>query len=118
MNLYFEPATGLMVLCLVMSIKPLEIRRLGSTGIHITWADGLSSEISSDALRRDCPCAECRMQTPKKSLLKIIEHSKEDSTTLENVWAVGQYAVGLKWRDGHDSGIYTFPLLRELSTRV
>lgn len=114
-----------MVLLLSMLAKPLEIRRIEASGLHITWSDGLSVNIPRDLLRKNCPCAECKMArgddshstplTPKKSLLKIVEHTKDESLTLEAIWGVGQYALGMKWQDGHDSGIYTFPLLRELS---
>ena len=47
----------------------------------------------------------------KKSIFKIIEHTSEESLTLTQIWGVGNYALGLKWADGHDSGIYTYEFL-------
>jgi len=35
-------------------------------------------------------------------------------TALKEIWAVGQYALGMSWGDGHNTGIYTFDFLREL----
>ena len=33
---------------------------------------------------------------------------------LEDITPVGGYALGLKWFDGHDSGIYSYAYLRSL----
>jgi DUF971 family protein len=91
----------------------------------ITWSDGAVQELSSLVLRGQCPCAECREKrgdeghakplTPKKKTLRVIQSSLEQELELTEVWAVGQYAIGLRWGDGHDSGIYTFDYLRGLS---
>jgi len=106
---------------------PSEIRRNGSTALVITWTDGVVSNISSENLRRQCPCAECREKrgddthakplTGKKRSLAIVESSLEQELELQEIWAVGQYAIGMRWADGHDSGIYTFEFLRELGQR-
>jgi DUF971 family protein len=46
--------------------------------------------------------------TGKKSLLKIVESSKDEEIRLESIWSVGNYALGVKWGDGHSTGIYTY----------
>jgi|LakMenEpi03Aug12_release.lakeMendotaPanAssembly.Ray.scaffolds.fasta_scaffold1605394_2 DUF971 family protein len=107
-----------------MSIVPTTIKR-ASDKLAITWNDGVTNEIPSSLLRTSCPCAECREArgdsshgtplTPKRSLLKVVEHSSEESLGLEQVWAIGNYALGMRWRDGHDTGIYPFGLLLQLS---
>lgn len=107
-------------------LSPREIKRNGSSGMRISWGDGMIQELSSDTLRRQCPCAECRELrgdgshakplTPKKKALKVIQNSLEQELTLLEIWAVGQYAIGLRWADGHDSGIYTFEYLRGLES--
>ena len=109
-------------------INPREIRRNGSAGLAITWADGSVSKIPSESLRRQCPCAECREKrgdsthakplTGKKRSLNIVESSIEQEVELLEIWPVGQYALGMRWADGHDSGIYTFELLRSLGTAL
>ena len=108
-----------------MEIKPIEIKRLEKDGLQITWSNGTKNSIQSSVLRQGCPCAVCREKrgdtshsqpiTGKASMLKIIEHTKDEETGLEEIWAVGQYALGLRWQDGHDTGIYTFKYLRELA---
>ena len=97
---------------------------MGSSGLAIKWGDGSSSSLSSEVLRRECPCASCKEKrgdtthakplTGKKRSLSIVENTIEQETSLQEIWAVGQYALGIRWGDGHDSGIYPFELLREL----
>jgi DUF971 family protein len=48
----------------------------------------------------------------------VVEATLDQELTLQEIWGVGQYAIGLRWGDGHDSGIYTFEYLRELSDLV
>ena len=33
---------------------------------------------------------------------------------LTRIWSVGNYALGLAFSDGHDTGIYTFKALRAM----
>lgn len=109
-----------------MAVIPLEIRRLGASGVRIQWSDGVCLDYSSRLLRTNCPCATCRERrgddshaaplTPKKSsLLRIVEASADTELSLERIWSVGNYALGLAWADGHDTGIYPFDLLRKIS---
>jgi DUF971 family protein len=103
---------------------PLEIRRLESKGLRVTWQDGSVNELTSEELRKGCPCAECRELrgdqshskplTGKKRSLVIVQNTIDQELALEEIWGVGQYAIGIRWGDGHNSGIYTFEYLREL----
>lgn len=104
--------------------SPTHIQRLGTEGVRITWSDSAVQELSSEVLRRACPCAECREKrgdesharplTGKKRSLQIVESSIKEELELTGIWGVGQYAIGMKWGDNHDSGIYTFDYLRSL----
>lgn len=108
-----------------MAILPTEIRRLGSEGIRIRWADGETHTISCETLRKSCPCATCKELrgdtthskplTGKVRSLQVVDSSKEEEIRLEEIWGVGQYAIGMRWGDGHNSGIYTFDTLRSLA---
>ncbi len=106
---------------------PIEIKRLGPSGLQIVWSDGHSSNFSSELLRQNCPCASCREQRgegshsapiapvkPKASSLRIVQSSLAEELKLERIWAVGNYALGMRWGDGHDVGIWTFDILRAL----
>ena len=108
-----------------MNPVPLEIRRSGNSALHISWSDGVTAQISARTLRVNCPCAECRAKrgddshatplTPKKRSLAVIDATLDEQTDLQEIWGIGQYALGMRWGDGHQTGIFTFSLLRDLS---
>lgn len=107
--------------------RPAKIARDGSKGILIFWEDGSEHAIPSDRLRRLCPCAGCREArgdsshskplTPGKHSLRIVDSSLAEQTRLEEIWGIGNYALGLRWADGHDTGIYTYQYLLEIATK-
>lgn len=109
--------------------KPVEIRKVGDEGLEIAWDDGRTSQLSSRVLRENCPSAVSRAKrgdtshdkplsgARKSSLLKVVEHTREEELRLVKIWGVGNYALGMEWGDGHASGIYPFTLLEELSKR-
>ncbi len=86
----------------------------------IRWADGHQSPLRYASLRRQCPCAECRelrlqaSERPSATLRVLPTNAPQISTDLRDVHQVGAYALGLAWADGHDTGIYSFELLRAL----
>jgi ATP-binding protein involved in chromosome partitioning len=102
---------------------PKQIRKT-ATGLTIEWQNGAQEELPALTLRQNCPCAGCREKrgdtshqqplAPKHSSLRVIQHSSDEELTIERVWLVGNYAIGLGWKDGHSTGIYTFDYLRSL----
>tara|TARA_B100000315_G_scaffold29647_1_gene25181 strand:+ start:10208 stop:11521 length:1314 start_codon:yes stop_codon:yes gene_type:complete len=70
------------------------------------WPDGKVSVISNFDLRLSCRCANCIDEMSGKQILK-----KEDIPTnvkAEEVIPLGNYAISIKWSDGHNSGIYPY----------
>jgi len=61
-------------------------------------------------LRGYCPCATCQGHSGE---VRLVE-TRDDQLELEDITPVGGYALGLKWFDGHDSGIYSYAYLRSL----
>ena len=105
--------------------KPIEIKRLDEAGIRITWNDGVVSDLSAEKLRKECPCATCRsargdtsherpLAPTKPRSLNILTASAKEETQLQQLWAIGNYAIGIQWGDGHSTGIYTFEQLATL----
>lgn len=115
----------------------------GSEGLRIRWSDGVESFLSVRMLRMNCPCATCEErrgsrshaqplspsptagplvpggpaaspQPSGKGLLKVLRSTVSEELALKSVSAVGNYAISLAWGDGHDSGIYSYRLLRTL----
>lgn len=111
--------------------SPKQIKRLSPSELKIEWNDDSVSILPSLLLRRNCPCAGCAEArgdlnhskplsgtSNKKSLLSIVSNTIEEETLLEEVWGIGNYALGLRWGDGHATGIYTFTKLYELCTSL
>lgn len=85
----------------------------------IEWSDGHESELPLAGLRAACPCAECRgghanMGGPGSPDMLMLPLSPVQSTELQNLEIVGNYALQLVWGDGHAYGIYSWELLRQL----
>ncbi len=110
---------------LLKTSVPIEVKREPEKGLKITWSSGETMLFPSEFLRKNCPCATCLEErgdtghqkplSGGRNRLQIIEATTEQQTKLEKVSAVGNYAIGITWGDKHDSGIYSFNLLRELS---
>ena len=88
--------------------------------LRIEWEDGQISEIPFGTLRAACPCADCRMSNDqeqgaeKEDMLELNIRDKS-TTILDGIEQVGNYAVQLVWRDGHNAGIYTWDYLDNLN---
>ena len=79
---------------------------------RITWDDGKVTEYEWDPLRRACPCAYCSGEGAFAGNVNANTKFSEAQTTLNEVYAVGRYGLTPEWGDGHDTGIYTFKMLR------
>lgn len=97
------------------STTPRVIVRSDPALIDIEWSDGHRTRYSAAELRGLCPCAHC-----VDELSGIRRH---DPATVpadlvhEDVRMVGNYAITLRFSDGHHTGIYPFRLLRACDPR-
>lgn len=85
----------------------------------LTFDDGVEVYLPLPMLRRACPCAAC--QGEPDALGRVVKprvELTENSLKLRQIAGVGSYALQLFWQDGHGTGIYSFPYLRELSQHV
>lgn len=94
-------------------ITPREIAPTeDATALRIRWADGHESVYEPRYLRLHCPCAACVEEMTGRRRL-VPESVPEDVYPLA-IEYVGRYALLFRWSDGHDTGIYSFELLRRL----
>ncbi|HEX6928754.1 MAG TPA: DUF971 domain-containing protein [Gammaproteobacteria bacterium] len=95
--------------------QPTQIRlRRTSRLLAVTFNDGRQYELPFEYLRVFSPSAEVRGHGGTvDGLPKILVIGKED-VNVARIEPVGNYAVRLVFDDGHDSGIYSWPVLREL----
>jgi DUF971 family protein len=111
-----------------MKNNPKSVKRISDSLLEIIWQDNNKISIPSRILRLNCPCASCGEKrgershstpltapTKSKSMLTVVSSDIEREAYLEQIWGIGNYALGCRWGDGHDSGIYTYELLANLS---
>jgi len=83
--------------------------------LALSWGDGTENYIPLQKLREHCPCAKC--QGEPDALGRVLKPQviyNENSFRLLGITQIGGYALNLQWADGHNTGIYTFQLLRKL----
>ncbi len=67
--------------------------------------------LSCEFLRVHSPSAEVKGHGPGQETLQV----HKENVAIENIEAVGQYAIKLIFSDGHNTGIYTWDYLYELA---
>ncbi len=98
--------------------KPTQVKVHVSTGagVDIEWADGHRSHYEFAYLRDHCPCAVCndeRGRKEKTNLAGALPLYKA-RVTARAASPVGHYALQFDFSDGHTTGIFSFPYLREI----
>src|ERR671939_354635 len=94
--------------------NPLEIvLHDKSQVLEISYADGKTFRLPSEFLRVYSPSAEVRGHGPGQEVLQV---GKKD-VKIVAIEPVGQYAIQLRFSDGHDTGIYSWDLLYDYGVR-
>jgi DUF971 family protein len=87
-------------------------------GLVIEWSDGEKGVYPFPYLRQHCPCALCKGEStpldPSPLNLPSIKNLPPEAYEARDLFKVGRYAIGIKWGDGHETGIYTFDYLRKI----
>lgn len=95
-----------------MRLSKIEV----SPAMEVTfkWEDNTETKTTTKKLREYCPCASCSADRENRSKSYIpIYHISQ--LKIQNIAVIGQYAIGITWQDGHNTGIYEFQLLNYLS---
>lgn len=78
--------------------------------LEVAWADGVRFELPCEYLRVFSPSAELQGHgLPEPMLI-----GGKRNVNIARIDPVGRYAVKLAFDDGHDTGIYSWDVLREL----
>lgn len=83
---------------------------IGRNALLVTWDDGGTSELPIPYLRSWCPCAQCQGHGDVVRRLEVAP-----DITAVGLYEMGAYALGIRFSDGHDAGIYAWTWLRQLS---
>jgi DUF971 family protein len=101
-----------------MPLEPTDVQQIGNE-LAIRWNDGTESYLDLQFLRRACPCAACGGEPDVLgNILRPDVNYTDDSFELVGFQIVGGYALQPVWRDGHNTGIYSFQYLRRISQPV
>ena len=93
---------------------PISLKlRLRSRRLEVRFSDGECFDFSAEYLRVHSPSAEVRGHGAGEGVLVI----GKELVNIERVEPVGRYAVKLVFDDGHDTGLYTWPILYGLGSK-
>jgi len=91
---------------------PTEIRiRRASSCLEVDFNDGLRATLPAEYLRVESPSAEVQGHGPGQRRLV----AGKQSVNVEGVEPIGHYAVRIRFTDGHDTGIFTWAYLHQLT---
>jgi DUF971 family protein len=80
--------------------------------VTIEWADAPPSVLGFDALRRACPCVNCRERREAETSFPTGPWTDVQAET------VGGYGLRLDWDDGHNDGIFTWQRLHAMGNEA
>ena len=87
----------------------LELRKR-SRKLWAKFSDGADFEFSAEYLRVHSPSAEVQGHGSGEGLLVF----DKEGVNIDRIEPIGRYAVRLVFDDGHDTGLYTWPILYKL----
>ena len=79
--------------------------------LEILFDDNTECKLSCEMLRVYSPSAEVQGHRPEQAVLQI---GKEDINIIEII-PVGNYAIKIKFSDGHDTGLFSWAYLHHLA---
>ena len=93
---------------------PTQVKVLHQSKLVLKWKNNSETSIPLEKLRKLCPCASCMAErdNQSKSLIPIFFSSQ---IKVVSIIKIGNYAIGISWEDGHNTGIYEFQFLKNLS---
>ena len=101
---------------------PTALKLTDDNHLLITFSDNMTRSYRVRELRDACPCATCREKRsapPADHLaLPLLSKVELEPLRINGMKPVGNYAYTISFSDGHDTGIFTFELLRELGTEI
>lgn len=93
--------------------RPVDIAHSPSQNrLAITWEDGITSVLEVPYLRAWCPCAGC--QGHSTTIAYRPAPARAAPARIADIWEVGSYAIGIRFADGHDDGIYSWSWLAKI----
>ncbi len=103
-----------------MILKPLHLDLNREECLTIQWSDGTTNRYPIAYLRTMSPSAEAKQlrQEMADNPLAVLPQSMANLTeplTALDAELVGNYAIRIRFSDGHDTGIFSWQYLREIA---
>lgn len=97
-------------------MSPKQIKIFEKDKLMIIWDDESESRISLKYLRDECPCASCKGETVLLKTYRPVKpaNTSPDMYKIKNIETIGGYAIQITWKDGHNTGIFTWDYLKQL----
>ena len=102
------------------AIRPKNLDLKKTEGLSVTWVDGSTSFYPIAYLRKMSPAADQKelraemARNPLTVLPSSAANSGGGPIHAESAELVGNYAIRIRFSDGHDTGIYSWAYLREI----
>ncbi|MEE8093343.1 MAG: DUF971 domain-containing protein [Gammaproteobacteria bacterium] len=84
-----------------------------SRRLRISFSDGKRFELAAEYLRVFSPSAEVQGHGGGEGVLV----AGKEAVNIDKIEPVGRYAVRLVFDDGHNTGLYTWPILYDLGLK-
>ncbi|MCH2144725.1 MAG: DUF971 domain-containing protein [Phycisphaerales bacterium] len=101
-----------------MDIRPEHLDLERTRGLTIHWSDGSSRFYPLGWLRRMSPSAEqraLREEMERNPLTVLPTRPGSDAPlTATDAELIGNYAIRIRFSDGHDTGIYSWTYLKSI----
>lgn len=96
--------------------EPRSLRWIDDGTFEVEWEDGHASRFVLDYLRLNCPCAGCAGYGQR--VLKELDAAspRRERVPPVQLFPVGDYAIGIRFEDGHADGIFSYRFLRSVCT--
>ena len=100
-----------------MASPPQNIRAIKDQGVfEIVWNEKKTTRYPFRFLRCECPCAACVNEFTGERMLDPA--TVPDDILPEEVGFSGNYALKIKWTDGHHTGLFSWDYLARLGQHL
>lgn len=99
-----------------MRVHPVHLDLKRDESLTVSWSDGRVSIYPIGLLRRLSPSADAQQTRDAlaENPLAVLPAASDAPLRAERIEPVGRYAIRVVFSDGHHTGLYTWPYLREI----